>query len=110
MGLDAPLLRCRRALGSRRLAALRRAGARGAGGGLVLVNGGLTRMVRVWELTDGRKPQDYNVDRDLWLVWLGWSAGGEPLAVSREKDGLRLHRLASGRSRRFECRDLEPPK
>src|SRR5262249_25497744 len=74
-----------------------------AGRGLVLGDG----VVRVWNLPDGRGWRDYTVDSANWLLWLGWSAEGEPLAVSREKEALRLHQLVSGRSRRFECKDLE---
>src|SRR5439155_9069262 len=81
-------------------------GKRLAGRGQVPAGGSFKGVVRVWELTGGRKPRDYDADH---AIWVGWSAGGEPLAVCLEKEGLRFHELASGRSRRFECKDLKRP-
>jgi RNA polymerase sigma factor (sigma-70 family) len=63
-------------------------------------------VVRVWELAGERKPRDYDAEH---AIWLGWSAGGEPLAVCQEDGALRLRELVSNRSRRFECIDLEKP-
>src|SRR5206468_4117860 len=37
------------------------------------------------------------------VAWLGWSDGGEPLAVCLKEAELRLHELAADRSRRFAC-------
>lgn len=64
-------------------------------------------VVRVWELAGKSKPREYDADH---AVWVGWSADGKPLAVCLEKEGLRLHELASGRSRRFECKNLRKPE
>ncbi len=63
-------------------------------------------VVRIWERASERPPREYE---DVELVaWLGWSAGGEPLAICVEKGALHLHELAAGRSRRFAC--AEPQK
>jgi WD40 repeat protein len=64
-------------------------------------------VVRVWDLDGGGQPRDYDADH---AVWTGWSADGEPLAVCLEATGLRLDELASGRSRRFACKDLRKPQ
>jgi RNA polymerase sigma factor (sigma-70 family) len=64
-------------------------------------------VVRVWELAGERKSKDYHADH---IMWLGWSPDDEPLAVCLEQAGLRLHELASGRSRRFECESLPKPE
>src|SRR5262249_37652263 len=62
--------------------------------------------VRVWELAS-EKLRDYDADK---AVWVGWSAGGDPLAVCLEAGALRLRELAAGRARRFECSDLKKPE
>jgi WD40 repeat protein len=64
-------------------------------------------VVYVWDLVVQGKPRDYDAEH---VMWIGWSAGGEPLAVCLEKDALRLRELASGRSRPFECKDLRQPQ
>jgi RNA polymerase sigma factor (sigma-70 family) len=64
-------------------------------------------IVRVWELAGDRKPREHDAEH---AVWVGWSAEGEPLAVCLEKEALCLRELASGRSRRFECKDLRKPE
>jgi WD40 repeat protein len=64
-------------------------------------------VIRVWELPGGAKSRVYPIDH---VVWLGWSGAGEPLAMSLEPGGLRLHELAAGRSRRFDCPDLPQPR
>jgi RNA polymerase sigma factor (sigma-70 family) len=63
--------------------------------------------VFVWDLASKGKPRDYDAEHAMWI---GWSTDGEPLAVCLEKDALRLRELASGRSRRFECKDLRRPE
>src|SRR5262249_36803285 len=82
-------------------------GKRLAGRGQVSVGRRFKGVVRVWELTGGRKPRDYDAEHALWV---GWSAGGEPLAVCLETDGVRFHELASGRSRRFGWKELKRPE
>ena len=64
-------------------------------------------IVSVWEPDGERKPRHYDAEQPMWI---GWSREGEPLAVCLEKDALCLRELASGRSRRFECKDLPPPQ
>ncbi len=71
-----------------------------------LVSKRIQRVIRVWELPGGAKSRVYSLERAFWL---GWSGAGEPLAVSLEQGGLRLHELTAGRSRRFECPDLPKP-
>jgi RNA polymerase sigma factor (sigma-70 family) len=56
----------------------------------------------VWELAGQRKPREYDGEN---VVWVGWSADGELLAVYQETGALRLHELATGRSRCFECKE-----
>lgn len=63
-------------------------------------------VVRVWELAGDEKPRVYDAEH---LIWIGWSAQGEPLAVCLEKDGVWLRELRSGRSRHFECPNLGRP-
>lgn len=63
--------------------------------------------VFVWDLGGKAKPRDYDAEHAMWI---GWSTDGEPLALSLEKDALRLRELASGRSHRFECKDLQRPE
>jgi RNA polymerase sigma factor (sigma-70 family) len=82
-------------------------GKRLAGRGQVTVDNRSKGVVRVWELAGERKPRDYDAEH---AVWVGWSAGGEPLAVCLEQGALRLRELDSGRSRRFECKDLPRPE
>ena len=67
----------------------------------------LKGAVYVWNLAGKSKPRDYDAEHAMWI---GWSADGEPLAVCLEKDGLCLRELDSGRSRRFECKDLAKPE
>jgi WD40 repeat protein len=64
-------------------------------------------VVRVWDLTGEGKPKEYDAKN---VTWFGWSAANEPLAVCLEKGGLRLHELATGKSRFFECPDLRRPE
>ncbi len=73
----------------------------------VSVGDGTKEVMRVWEVAGGGKPKDYEAEH---AVWVGWSANSEPLAVCLEKDGLRLHELAAGRSRHFACKDLPRPE
>jgi WD40 repeat protein len=63
-------------------------------------------VVRVWELAGRGKPREYDAEH---AVWLGWSGGGEPLAVCLEKGALRLRELAAGRSRLFAWDELPKP-
>ena len=60
-------------------------------------------VVRIWELAGDEKPREVDAEH---LIWIGWSAEGEPLAVCLEKDGARLRELRSGQSRHFECPNL----
>jgi WD40 repeat protein len=62
--------------------------------------------VRVWELAGDKEPRLYDAEH---LIWIGWSAEGEPLAVCLEKDGVRLRQLRSGQSRHFKCPNLGAP-
>jgi RNA polymerase sigma factor (sigma-70 family) len=64
-------------------------------------------VVRVWQLAGNREPRHYNAEH---VVWLGWSAGGEPLAVCLEAEALRLRELEAGRSTRFPCGKLPRPE
>lgn len=64
-------------------------------------------VVRVWELAGDEKAQEYDAEH---LIWIGWSAEGEPLTVCLEKDGVRLRQLRSGQSRHFECANLGKPE
>jgi RNA polymerase sigma factor (sigma-70 family) len=64
-------------------------------------------VMRVWELADAGKPRNYLADH---AIWVGWSAGGEPLAICLEPGGLRLHELKAGRSRRIEASNLPRPE
>jgi RNA polymerase sigma factor (sigma-70 family) len=64
-------------------------------------------VIRVWELPGGAKSRTYPIHTALWL---GWSAAGEPLALSLEPGGLRLHELDAGRSRNFDFPDLPKPQ
>jgi RNA polymerase sigma factor (sigma-70 family) len=69
--------------------------------------GKTAEVVRMWELAGSRDPRHYEAEH---MVWLGWSAGGEPLAVCLEAGALRLRELAADRSRRFPCADLPRPE
>jgi WD40 repeat protein len=60
-------------------------------------------VVRIWDLASDRRPQEFDAAQ---VVWLGWSGNNEPLAVCLETEGLRLHELGTGRSRRFACQNL----
>ncbi len=82
-------------------------GKRLAGRGQVRAGSRFKGVVRVWELAGEPGSRDYDADHALSV---GWSARGEPLAVCLEKDGLRFHELASGRSRHFKCKDLMRPE
>ena len=62
----------------------------------------LKPVARIWELAGERKPKEYDIGP--WLLWVGWSAEGQPLAIRAEDNGtLHLHELSAGRSRRFAC-------
>ena len=63
--------------------------------------------MRLWALAGRSEPKDYDAEH---AVWVGWSANNEPLSVSVEAGALRLEELASGRSRRFECKHLRKPE
>ncbi|HTU89063.1 MAG TPA: hypothetical protein VMF69_03100 [Gemmataceae bacterium] len=59
-------------------------------------------VVHLWDLSDERKPRDYAIEP--WLVWVGWSSEGQPLAIRVDESGaLHLHELSSDRSHRFAC-------
>jgi WD40 repeat protein len=51
--------------------------------------------VQVWELSAGRKALDVKGNSECWL---GWSAEGEPLGLSRGGNTFLLRNLASGRT------------
>jgi RNA polymerase sigma factor (sigma-70 family) len=76
-------------------------GKRLAGRGHKIVGRSALQVVRVWELAGERQPREFEVGQ--WVVWLGWSAEGQPLAIRVEDGALHLHDLAAGRSRRFAC-------
>jgi RNA polymerase sigma factor (sigma-70 family) len=66
-----------------------------------------TRMksvVQIWELSSGRKLQEF--DEAQHLQWLGWSADGQPLAVILGKGVILFHELATGKERRFQAENL----
>jgi RNA polymerase sigma factor (sigma-70 family) len=60
-------------------------------------------VVRVWELDGEQKPRKYEIGPNI--VWVGWSAENQPLAIRVEQGALHLHELAAGRARRFVCKD-----
>ena len=62
--------------------------------------------VRVLELANDQKPQEYDAENPIWL---GWSIDNAPLAVCLEKGVVTLRELASGKLRRFKCEDLTRP-
>jgi WD40 repeat protein len=64
-------------------------------------------VVRVWDLGGDEKPREYDAEG---LIWIGWSAQGEPMAASLDKGGVRLRELQSGKSRPFECPNLGRPE
>jgi WD40 repeat protein len=64
-------------------------------------------VVFVWELAGNGKPREYDAERAMWI---GWSSDGEPQAVCLEKDAFCLRNLASGSSRRFECKEFHQPE
>jgi hypothetical protein len=69
----------------------------------IVVGQDLKGVIRIRELADGQKPHDYEAAN---VIWLGWSATGEPLTVSLEAGALRLRESLSGRSWRFAQSDL----
>ncbi|MCI0380050.1 MAG: sigma-70 family RNA polymerase sigma factor [Gemmataceae bacterium] len=66
-----------------------------------------TKGLRVWELPGDGKLLEHDVKHVLRLAW---SADSQPLAVCLEKGAVSLHEVASGRSRRFECENLQRPE
>jgi RNA polymerase sigma factor (sigma-70 family) len=81
-------------------------GKRLAGRGSITEGNRFREVVRVWDLAGGGQPKVHGTEH---AVWTGWSADGEPLAICLEAGALRLDELASGRSRRFACKDLPEP-
>jgi WD40 repeat protein len=73
----------------------------------VEVEGKLKGVVRIWDLAGRGEPRDYDVES---VIWLGWSAAGEPLAVCLEPGAVCLRELAAGRSRRFAAENLPTPQ
>jgi WD40 repeat protein len=61
------------------------------------------KVVQIWELPAGRKAQQVMVDE---LLWLGWSADGEPLAVVLAKGAVVFRELAAGKEQRLEAENL----
>jgi RNA polymerase sigma factor (sigma-70 family) len=64
-------------------------------------------VVFVWELAGNGKPREYDAE---CAMWIGWSSDGEPQAVCLEKDAFCLRNLASGSSKRFECKEFHQPE
>jgi RNA polymerase sigma factor (sigma-70 family) len=61
-----------------------------------------TQVVRVWETAGGHQTQEHDIGQ--WVLWVGWSSEGQPLALRVEDNGtLHLHELSIGRSRPFSC-------
>jgi WD40 repeat protein len=56
-------------------------------------------VVRILDLAREGPAREFPADG---LVWLGWSAGGEPLAVLWGREALVVRELASGKERRLE--------
>lgn len=71
--------------------------------GYKAVGHSLLQVVRVWDLAGEKEPREYDIGQ--WILWLGWSAENQPLAVRVEEGVLYLHDLATGRSRRFACKE-----
>lgn len=59
--------------------------------------------VRIWEVGTEQKPREYPLDG---LLWVGWSARNEPLAITLQPGALYLRELATGRSRSIESKEL----
>jgi WD40 repeat protein len=60
-------------------------------------------LLQVWELPDERKTIETDA-KDL--LWFGWSAKGQPLAVFRRDGGLLLRELAGGQEKRLDYAKL----
>jgi WD40 repeat protein len=63
--------------------------------------------VQILDLATTRKVQQFPVDG---LVWQGWSAEGEPLAVSLVKGAVLFRELTAGKEHRFEMENLPDPR
>ena len=63
-------------------------------------------VVQIWELPAGRKLRQFVADP---VQWLGWSPGGDPLAVLLVKGAIVLRDFAAGKERRFEAEDIPGP-
>src|SRR5262249_54990556 len=57
------------------------------------------RAMQIWELRDGGKALEEDAEN---VCWIGWSAGGQPLALSLVEGAVLLRELATGKERRFE--------
>jgi WD40 repeat protein len=64
-------------------------------------------VVRLLDLATTRTVQEFPADG---VIWLGWSADGEPLAVSLDRRAVVLRELAAGRERRFDAENLPDPR
>jgi WD40 repeat protein len=62
-------------------------------------------VVKIQDLSKEDKMREFLADD---LVWLGWSAGGEPLAVLWSREALLVRELASGKERRLEVATRHP--
>ncbi len=63
----------------------------------------IRNAVQIWELPDERKTVELDGEH---VLWLGWSAEGQPLAVSLGEGNILLRELASGKEKQFQAKDL----
>jgi RNA polymerase sigma factor (sigma-70 family) len=63
-------------------------------------------VVQIRERPTGRMAREYDAEH---LQWLGWSPGGELLAVILVKGAVLFRDLAAGKERRLETKDLPEP-
>jgi RNA polymerase sigma factor (sigma-70 family) len=59
--------------------------------------------VQILEWPGGKKLHEYAAED---VQWLGWSAGGQLLAVFRTRGAAVLRELATGKEQRFEAKDI----
>jgi WD40 repeat protein len=62
-------------------------------------------VVKIQDLSREDAVREFPADN---LVWLGWSAGGEPLAVLWSREALLVRELVSGKERRLEVATRHP--
>src|SRR5262249_5071934 len=64
---------------------------------------GARRVGQVLQWPGGKKLREYRAEG---VQWLGWSAGGQPLAVFQAPGAAVLRELGTGKERRFEAKDI----